>query len=203
MLKPPLILTATATAIAVALPLASASAAPEVPLQQRLLAPNEIAGYTPTSFKTLDLDGYARAGGLAPKAKRKLASGGFVVSALEQLRGPGRPIPAEVGESQASVVRFRTTDHATRFLRWIKRTYGSSSALPPGLHRGAFRVPGMPNAENVHYWTSGPDRIDQYESLFTRGPYLYDVDAYTLDGALTAAVAASGVAAYYKRLPRS
>jgi hypothetical protein len=202
MLKLPLILTATATAIAVAVPLASASAAPEVPLQQRLLAPNELAGYTPTSVKTLDLDGYARAGGLAPKAKRKLASGGFVVSALEQLRGPGRPIPAEVGESQASVVRFRTTDHATRFLRWIKRTYGSST-LPPNLHSEPFRVPGMPNAENVHYWTSDQDRIDQYESLFTRGPYLYDVDAYTLDGALTADVAATGVAGYYKRLPRT
>jgi hypothetical protein len=168
MLKPALTLTATAAAIAVAVPLGSAPAAAPLPLTQRLLAANELAGYAPTSVKTLDLDGYARAGGLDPKAKRKLASGGFVMSAFEQLRGPGAPIPAETGESQANVIQFKTTSHATRFLHWIKRTYGSLT-LPKGVHSGPFSVPGVHNAWNVHYWTSGPGRIDQYDVILPAG----------------------------------
>lgn len=184
-----------AAAAAVAMPAAAATS----PLANRVLAPGELApGYMITSVRTLDLQGYARAVGLEPKAQRELARRGFVAAALETLRGPA-PIPAQVGTSQSSVLRFPSATQATGVLRWIKRTYGATT--PPGVHRSAFPVPGIANSWNVHYSSAGAGaRIDEYNTTFALGPYVCEVDIFSRDRALSPRRAATTVTAYYKRL---
>ena len=177
---------------------ATAIAAATTPLAQQLLASGELRGYTATSTKTLELNGYARTAGLDPEAKQRLAAGGVAEAAVETLRGPSR-LPADAGPSQSAVLRFETASQATSMLRWIKRTY--QNAAPKSIKRAPLAVPGLNNDWSTHYWApEAQGRIDEYNVYFALGRKLYEIDVFSAGDALTPARAAAGIASYRKRL---
>jgi hypothetical protein len=167
------------------------------PLTQRLLAANEIPGYTiarPT-VKLFGLEALATVTGRSPK---QLARAGFLAAAVENLRGQ-HPLPDKGFISQSSVIRFRSVSQARAFLTELIREHHST---PPGVRRREFAVPGIPGARGTRLSRSGSQRLDEYDVVFVAGPYTYEVNVFTPNGAPSQASFIAAMADYYHRLAR-
>jgi hypothetical protein len=171
------------------------------PLQQRLISRGEIIGYTPLAAHTYGLAGYARAAGLDPEAKAKLAHAGFVAGAVENLRAPS-PLPKEAGPPQSSVVAFASAEKASSFATWLKKMYATGGGpLPAGVHRGPFTIPNQQQVLGLHFWgQTKQGRLDEYSATVLHGRYLDEIDLYVKGGCLTTPKAAAEFAAHFKRL---
>jgi hypothetical protein len=171
------------------------------PLQQRLITRGEIPDYTPLAAHTYGLSGYARAAGLDPEAKAKLAHAGFVSSAVENLRAP-TALPTEAGPSQSSVVEFASAEKASSFATWLEKMYSSGGTpLPAGVHRGPFTIANEQQVLGLHFWGQTKEgRLDEYSATFLHGRYLDEIDLYVKGGRLTTPQARSEIGAHFKRL---
>jgi hypothetical protein len=193
-----LLLFALALALA---PLAAAAGAS--PLQQRLIGPGEIAGYTPLAAHTYDFAGYARAAGLDPQSKAKLSHAGFVASAVENLRAPSA-LPKEAGPSQSSVLELGSTQKASAFATWLKKTYydtGGGRPLPAGVHWAAFTIPNERQAFGLHFWgQTKQGRLDEFNAIVVHGRYLDEIDLYVKGSRITTRQATTEFAAHFNPL---
>ena len=168
------------------------------PLTQRLLAANEIPGYTPVrpTVKLLGLDALAAVTGRTPK---QLARAGFLAAAVENLRGP-TPIPDKRFISQSSLIRFRSASQARAFLTTLIREHRST---PPGVRRSNFTLPGIPGAQGTRLTQTGSqERLDEYDVIFVAGPFEYEVNVFTPNRVPSQSSFVAAVRHYYHRLPR-
>ena len=184
-----------------ALALAPLAAGASSPLQQRLVSQGEIPGYTTLAAHTYGLAGYARAVGLDPDAKAKLAHAGFVASAVENLRAPS-PLPKEAGPSQSSVVEFASAGKASSFAAWLKKMYATGGGpLPAGVRRGPFTIPNQQQVLGLHFFgQTEHGRLDEYSATVLHGRYLDEIDLYVKGGRLTTPKAEAEFSAHFKRL---
>ena len=179
-----------------------ASAAGTSPLQQRLVDAGEITGYTPLAAHTFGLAGYARAAGLDPDARAKLAHAGLIQAAVENLRAP-TTLPKEAnGPSQSSVVEFGSSRQAAAFAGWLRRAYyGGGGKLSAGVHQTSLAIPGEPHALGLHIWgQTKQGRLDEYNAILVQGRYLDEIDVYTKGNRLTLQGAKNEFAAHFERL---